>query len=195
MKKTISFIVLSLLTVFLTFCGEKPKPEITNQLKNGLRSDAKEFMESLKTILVKEMQTNGIVAAVSVCSDTAQVLTNNYGVKKGIYIKRVSFKNRNENDAPNKIEAEALKTFEELKRKGELKETTEYFTTIEEDGITSVIYLKPILVQAPCLSCHGSLDQIGLEVKDVIRKKYRNDKATGYQLDDLRGAVSIQKTL
>jgi len=49
-------------------------------------------MESLKTILVKEMQTNGIAAAVSVCSDTAQLLTNNYGIKKGIYIKRVSVK-------------------------------------------------------------------------------------------------------
>lgn len=190
---------LSSLLIFILIisigCTDKPKTKISEDIKKGLRKDAKEFMESLKTILVKEMQTNGVVAAVSVCSDTAQVLTNNYGVKKGIYIKRVSFKNRNENDAPNKIEAEALKTFEELKRKGELKETTEYFTTIEEDGITSVIYLKPILVQAPCLSCHGSLDQIGLEVKDVIRKKYRNDKATGYQLDDLRGAVSIQKTL
>ena len=136
MKKTISFIVLSLLTVFLTFCGEKPKPEITNQLKNGLRSDAKEFMESLKTILVKEMQTNGIVSAVSVCSDTAQVLTSNYGIKKGIYIKRVSFKNRNENNKPNQIEVNALKKFEELMAKGELKESSEYFTTIEDEGIT-----------------------------------------------------------
>ena len=51
-------------------------------------------MESLKSVLVKEMQTNGIVSAVSVCSDTAQILTNNYGVNKGIYIKRVSFKNQ-----------------------------------------------------------------------------------------------------
>lgn len=195
MKKTISFIVLSLLTVVLTFCGEKPKPEITDQLKNGLRTDAKEFMETLKTILVKEMQTNGIVSAVSVCSDTAQVLTNNYGVKKGIYIKRVSFKNRNENNKPNKTEANALKKFEELMAKGELKESTEYFTTIEDEGITYIVYLKPIMVQAPCLSCHGSLDQIGLEVKDIIKKKYPNDKATGYQLDELRGAVSIQKIL
>ena len=194
MKNIIS--VLPFLLLFIFFgCNEKPKPEITDNIKSGLRNDAKDFMESLKTILVKEMQTNGIVAAVSVCSDTAQLLTNNYGIKKGIYIKRVSFKNRNENDAPNKIETEALKMFEELKQKGELKETTEYFTTIEEDGITSVIYLKPILVQAPCLSCHGVLDQIGQEVKDVIKKKYPNDKATGYQLDDLRGAVSIQKIL
>jgi hypothetical protein len=29
----------------------------------------------------------------------------------------------------------------------------------------------------------------------LLEKNIPNDKATGYQLDDLRGAVSIQKTL
>lgn len=194
MKNIIS--VLPFLLLFIFFgCDENPKPEIKDNIKSGLRNDAKDFMESLKSILVKEMQTNGIVTAVSVCSDTAQLLTNNYGIKKGIYIKRVSFKNRNENDAPNKIETEALKMFEELKQKGELKETTEYFKTTEENGVTSVIYLKPILVQAPCLSCHGPLEQIGPDVKQILQTKYPDDKAIGYQLDDLRGAISIKKTL
>lgn len=194
MKKIISSALLVFL--FISFgCSEKSKTELTENIKSSLRKDAKDFMESLKSILVKEMQTKGIVSAVSVCSDTAQILTNNYGISKGIYIKRVSFKNRNENDAPNKIETEALKMFEELKQKGELKETTEYFKTTEENGATSVIYLKPILVQAPCLSCHGSLDQIGPDVKQILQTKYPNDKAIGYQLDDLRGAVSIKKTL
>lgn len=194
MKNIISFVPFLLLFIFFG-CNEKSKPVITDNTKSGLRNDAKDFMESLKSILVKEMQANGIVAAVSVCSDTAQLLTNNYGIKKGIYIKRVSFKYRNENDAPNKIETEALKMFEELKQKSELKETTEFFKTTEENGVTSVIYLKPILVQAPCLSCHGPLEQIGPDVKQILQKKYPNDKATGYQLDDLRGAVSIKKTL
>ena len=84
MKKIISLSLLSIFIFFCIGCGEKPAPELTEQIKNGLRTDAKQFMESLKSVLVKEMQTNGIVAAVSVCSDTAQVLTNNYGVNKGI---------------------------------------------------------------------------------------------------------------
>ena len=92
MKKIISLSALSIFLFLVAGCGEKPTPELTEQIKNGLRTDAKQFMESLKTVLVKEMQTNGIVSAVSVCSDTAQILTNNYGVNKGIYIKRVSFK-------------------------------------------------------------------------------------------------------
>lgn len=194
MKKIIS---LSIFIIFLiaSACSQKPKPELNDQVKNGLRKDAKEFMESLKSVLVKEMQTNGIIAAVSVCSDTAQILTNDYGVKKGIYIKRVSFKNRNQNNIPDKIESKALQYFEELKDNGKLSETTEFIEIEEINGVKKVRYLKPITVQAPCLSCHGTSENIGAEVKTIISNKYPNDKATGYKLDDLRGAVSISKTL
>lgn len=194
MKKIISLSILIIFLIILS-CSEKPKPELTDQIKNGLRKDAKEFMESLKSILVKEMQTNGIVSAVSVCSDTAQILTNDYGVKKGIYIKRVSFKNRNQNNIPDEFETKALQYFEELKINGKLSETTE-FTDIEEiNGVKKVRYLKPIIVQAPCLGCHGTQENIGADVKNILNEKYPNDKATGYQMDDLRGAVSISKTL
>ncbi len=195
MKIAISFsIILFFLTLWFG-CGEKHKPETTEQIKNGLRADAKEFMSSLKSILVKEMQTNGIVAAVSVCSDTAQILTNNYGVKKGLYIKRVSFKNRNPNNLPDEFESKVLKYFEELKSSNTLNEKTEYIDVVEVEGVTSVRYLKPIIMQAPCLSCHGSVENIGDDVKVILKSNYPNDKATGYQIDDLRGAVSIQKTL
>jgi hypothetical protein len=195
MKKIISLSVISIFLFLLTGCGEKPTAELTEQIKNGLRTDAKQFMESLKTVLVKEMQTNGIVAAVSVCSDTAQVLTNNYGVNKGIYIKRVSFKYRNANNQPDEFETKALKYFEELKTNGKLTDTTEYFEVVDKEGVKNVRYMKPIIIQAPCLGCHGNVENIGTDVKVILNSKYPEDKATDYQMDDLRGAVSIQKTL
>lgn len=195
MKKIISLSVLSIFIFLSNGCGEKPSPELTDQIKNGLRNDAKQFMGSLKSILVKEMQTNGIVAAVSVCSDTAQILTNNYGINKGIYIKRVSFKNRNINNQPDEFEAKALKYFEELNFSGKLTDTSEYFEVISEEGVKTVRFMKPIIMQAPCLGCHGTVENIGPDVKTVLNNKYPDDKATGYQMDDLRGAVSIQKTL
>jgi hypothetical protein len=193
MKKLL-FSVLCLF-ILLISCTQKPKPEITEQLKSALRSDAKTFMESLKSVLIKEIQTHGIVSAVSVCSDTAQLLTNNYGISKGIYIKRVSFKNRNPMNVPDEFETKVLNMFEELHSKNQIKPETEYVELIEENGISKVRYMKPILVQPECLNCHGAEEQISPQVKDVINKIYPDDKAKGYQMGDLRGAVSIQKTL
>jgi hypothetical protein len=195
MKRIISLSVLLPIFFLCIGCSEKPKTQLTENIKAGLRKDAKEFMGSLKSVLVKEMQTNGIVAAVSVCSDTAQILTNNYGVNKGIYIKRVSFKNRNPNNQPDAFETKGLKYFEDLNSNGKLTETTEYFEVLDEEGVKNVRYMKPIILQAPCLGCHGSVENIGSEVKVIINNKYPKDKAIGYQIDDLRGAVSIQKTL
>ena len=48
MKKIISLSVLSIFIFLCTGCAEKPKPELTEQIKIGLRTDAKQFMESLK---------------------------------------------------------------------------------------------------------------------------------------------------
>lgn len=195
MKKIIS---LSAVLFFLTFwfgCGKQTKPELTEQVKSGLRTETQEFLQSLKSILIKEMQTNGVAASVSVCSDTAQIITNNYGMQHGVYIKRVSFKNRNPNNLPDELETKAIMYFEDLKSAGKLNEATEFFDLSDIDGVVSVRYLKPIIMQAPCLNCHGNTEAMLPEVKTIISKKYPNDKATGYQIDDLRGAVSIKKVL
>ena len=82
-----------------------------------------------------------------------------------------------------------------MRSSGKLTETTEYFEVIDEEGVKNVRYMKPIILQAPCLGCHGPVENIEPEVKAILNNKYPDDKATGYQMDDLRGAVSIQKTL
>jgi uncharacterized protein (UPF0335 family) len=194
MKTFISSLLILILIISIG-CSDKPKTQISENIKNGLRKDAKEFMESLKTILVKEMQTNGVAAAVSVCSDTAQLLTVNYGFSKGIYIKRVSFMNRNRNNVPDGFETKVLKSFERLRWEKKLTDTTEFIELIDDNGVAKVRYMKPIFIQAPCLSCHGTLDRIGEDIKTILHSKYPEDKATGYDIEDLRGAVSIQKTL
>jgi hypothetical protein len=195
MKKYLLSLLVLPAILFCFGCAGKPDNEITEEIKKSLRQDASDFMQSLKTVLVKEMQTNGIVAAVSVCSDTAQALTINYGENKDIYIKRVSFKNRNSGNLPDDFESKGLKQFEELKQAGNLNESSEIFEVFENEGTKSIRYLKPIVIQAPCLGCHGETENISPDVKAVLNSKYPEDKATGYRLNDLRGAVSVRKTL
>jgi hypothetical protein len=120
MKKIILIPLFALILFTCINCTQKKQNELSEQEKNEIRQDAKEFMESLRTVLVKEMQVNGVAAAVAVCSDTAQILTNEYGAEKGIYIKRVSFNNRNAGNYPDKFEADGLRHFEELKTAADL---------------------------------------------------------------------------
>lgn len=175
-------------------CSENKIEMNENQIA-GMRATAIEFMKELKGILINQIQTKGIAAAVSVCSDTAQILTNSFGVQKGVYIKRVSLKNRNVNNAPDEFEKIILSKFASMHQNHELNKDTEHAEIIEEGEFKYLRYLKPIMVQAECLSCHGSDNEITPEAKKLISQEYPRDKAVGYKIGDLRGAVSLKQAI
>ena len=193
MLKSIITTTIFFSVLFLS-CADN-KVEISENQVAGMRATAMEFMKDLKGILINQIQTNGILQAVSVCSDTAQVLTNNFGVEKGVYIKRVSLKNRNVNNAPDDFEKMILNKFALMQQNNELNGETEYAEIVDEGEFKYLRYVKPILVQAECLNCHGSENEIMPEVKQLISQAYPDDKAVGYKIGDLRGAVSLKKAI
>jgi hypothetical protein len=193
MKYFISALALFFYLLLLS-CSEN-KVEVSEQEIAGMRTTAMEFMKDLKGVLINQIQTNGVLQAVSVCSDTAQVLTNKFGMERGSYIKRVSMKNRNPNNYPDDFEKKVLSKFELLHQNKELNSETEHVEIVQEGDFKYLRYLKPILVQAECLNCHGSETDIMPEVKNLIAQNYPDDKAIGYKPGELRGAVSIKKVI
>ena len=193
MKYFISVLAL-LFCLSLLSCSEN-KVEVSEDQVIGMRTTAIEFMKELKGVLINQIQTNGVLQAVSVCSDTAQVLTNNFGVQRGVYIKRVSLKNRSVNNFPDDFEKKVLNKFELLHQNKELNSETEHVEIVQEGEFKYLRYLKPILVQAECLNCHGGETDIMPEVKQLIAQDYSDDKAIGYKMGDLRGAVSLKKVI
>lgn len=190
------FIILTTLIFTFLFiqCSEN-KQEISENQIAAMRTTAKDFMKELKGVLIEQMQTGEIVQALSVCSDTAQLLTNKFGVERGVFIKRVSLKNRNKNNYPDDFEKRMLNKFELLKQNNELDSETEFAEITEEGDYKYLRYLKPIIVQAECLNCHGDQENMMPDVKDLIAQNYPRDRATGYKVGDLRGAVSIKISL
>jgi hypothetical protein len=193
MKYFVSVLVLFFSLLMLS-CSEN-KMEISEDQIVGMRTTAMEFMKDLKGVLINQIQTKGVMQAVSVCSDTAQVLTNNFGVQKGVFVRRVSFKNRNVNNFPDDFEKKVLNKFELLHQNRELNSETEHVEIVQEGEFKYLRYLKPILVQAECLHCHGGETDIMPEVKQLISLEYADDKAFGYMIGDLRGAVSLKKVI
>jgi hypothetical protein len=196
-QKMKNILFINLLILILTIaCSEKNREtQVTENQKIEMRNAASEFMGMLKSTLINQIKTEGVLSAVAVCSDTAQVLTNEFGLMKGVYIKRVSFKNRNKNNVPDEFEANVLKEFEQKNNEGKLTTGIEYFEIIEENDHNYLRYMKPIKIGAACLMCHGNEENISPEVKELIAKSYPDDKAVDYNKGDLRGAVSIKKLI
>ena len=67
-------------------------------------------------------------------------------------------------------------------------------TVVKPDGSKEFHFAKPIVMQAMCVACHGSSDQISPEVKAKLIELYPNDKAVNYQPGQLRGAVVLSRS-
>ena len=192
--RVLSLTLLLLTGLFLSSCNQKNDIE-TEKYKAELGGYAKEYMMGLKSVLVKNMQEGGAMKAINVCSDTAADMTQIYSEKNNVIVKRASNKNRNDNNKPDSFEEKALAHFSDLLNSGKLTNDISLIENVEINKKDFVKFAKPILVDAPCLNCHGTKEQISKEVAEVINTKYPNDKATGYKIGDLRGVISVTKTL
>ncbi|MBI4892860.1 MAG: DUF3365 domain-containing protein [Acidobacteria bacterium] len=142
----------------------------------------------LQQLLGEEMKRGGVEGAVKSCSETAQVVTEEFAKERELDLRRVSLKYRNQKDQPDDYEAARLKEWEAQIKLG--KPPAEHTQTVTENGRRYIRYMKPILVQGVCLACHGPREKLAPEVLEVLDARYPRDKATGYRAGDLRGAFS-----
>ncbi len=171
--------------------AEQPQPD--SGVVQLARAVADSLGDELMALLSQALQRGGPATAIRFCADSAQVRTLRHW-RNGVYIRRVSERVRNVDDTPDALERQLLQGLAEALRAGTLPpELVE--VTRAADGSYQLQYMRPILVQQTCLPCHGDPAQFGPEVRDVIARRYPDDRATGYAVGDLRGAVSVRVPL
>jgi hypothetical protein len=140
------------------------------------------------------MKAGGPVAAIKVCRDVAPDIANTLSLENGWRVTRISSKPRNTMlGTADEWESRTLSEFERRLTEGESFQDISSANFVLEDGKSYFRYMKPIPVQAICLNCHGSDEQISPAVKAELAKYYPHDRATGYSVGNLRGAVSIKQ--
>ncbi|BBG65772.1 cytochrome c family protein [Hydrogenimonas sp.] len=144
----------------------------------------------LKTLggnMKKHMKAGGAKEALSFCSMNAASLTAEVDEKLGkdVSVKRITLKPRNPANLAEGDEKEVLEALEILKRNG--VQLPKYLLQKRAGGYK---FYKPLVINKKvCLKCHGSNIDPNLEAQ--IRKTYPTDKATGYKMGDLRGAIVV----
>jgi hypothetical protein len=156
------------------------------------RMAAEDLHSTLKGVLSKHMKSGGPVRAITACSDTAQVLTEQVELRHHLSIRRVSEKWRNAMDEPDAYEKAVLRKFEDMLQNDALGPSVEHSEITLEDSIRVFRYLKPIVVQPVCLSCHGPSNQLHPEVVRLLNERYPDDIAVDYGDGDLRGAITVK---
>jgi hypothetical protein len=147
-----------------------------------------EAFGQLSAALAEAIAKDGPAKAISVCSEQAPKITAEVSQKHGVTLRRASVKPRNPKNAPTADQQAALKAFGEALAKQQPPQPAKL---THADG--SISFFAPIVLGNPlCLKCHGEPGQdIDAATLDAIRASYPEDKATGYQLGQLRGLWQV----
>ena len=150
--------------------------------------------EKLKSVLVGEIAANGAVKAIEVCSVKAPAMAKAASEKTGWDIKRVSLKNRNPKGSADKWEKRAIKGFEqELAANGDA--VLEKGEIVDINGKQYFRYAKGLKTGKECLLCHGKEGSIAKEIKEKLKEVYPKDLATGYEINQIRGVISVTRVI
>lgn len=142
--------------------------------------------DAIRKQLLLKLREGGVPAALTYCQAHALPITDSLSQRYGVNIKRVSNKNRNPLNKANKLESFLIRGYENDLHE---KKNPEPRLVLKND---TVLYYKPILTQALCLQCHGTVgQQITEEHAALIQKLYPYDKAINYQLNQVRGLWQI----
>jgi len=66
---------------------------------------------------------------------------------------------------------------------------------VSEGGQQVYRFMKALPTQKLCLQCHGTPDTINAEVQAKLKELYPEDKAVGYGVNQIRGAMTLKKPL
>lgn len=158
------------------------------------RAVAMPFLKQLGEINKKAVSEAGPESAIQVCKDVAPKMTSDISRQTGWKMTRVSLKVRNPLlGTTDAWEQKQLLSFADRASKGEKPEVLEVSEIVQEPAGKSFRFIKAITVQPGCLSCHG--EQLPDDVKAKLSADYPHDKAIGYSAGQIRGAVSIKRSL
>lgn len=189
------------LALFAAFAGAaagavaQSGEDMRRYLEDG-RKVAAQFVRELGGELRRELEATGPVRSIIVCKFSAPEIASSLSRVTGWRVSRVSLRTRNPAlGQPDVWEHGVLADFDRRARSGEKPEAIEFAEVVKEPGGVYFRYMKALPVDKPCLQCHGPVDTLSDPVKERLASDYPFDRATGYTLGQVRGAVTIKRPL
>lgn len=183
------------ITAFALLFAAYPAWADEAKLLSEARSLAVSIPPKLIEVLNEEIDKGGPANAIVVCREKAPQMAKAASEQSGWSIRRVSLKNRNPKAVPDAWERAALEDFEKRLAAGEKITALEKGEIVNEDGKSFYRYVKALPTQKLCLQCHGGAEDVSAEVRTKLKELYPEDKAVGYGVNQIRGAMTLKKAL
>lgn len=180
-------VILFLFSVVFSSCKLGQRETLTEQQEKEFVTQGDSISDIMQGVLLKNVATainhGGTEFAIGFCNMNAIPITDSVSALYHVQIQRLSNKNRNPDNA--------IRMLDDSLAWQKIKSSSSSF--VEQNSSGEVVYYKPIKIGMPtCLKCHGSSADIETKTLALINEKYPDDKAVGYNQDDLRGMWKIK---
>ena len=143
----------------------------------------------LKGELTTAIAAGGPVSAINVCYLRAPEIAAELSQSSGARVGRTALRVRNPSNAPDPLERTVLEQFAADLGSGPIDRPIEAVFEIRRGDAVERRYMRAIPTDALCLTCHGKA--LAPELAAAIARDYPADRATGFELGELRGAFSV----
>lgn len=199
MMKTPSLLLAAVLLPLLNGCDTMP-PEKNMAAATpepawvqDARASASTVPPKLMAALNTAIQASGPANAIDVCKEAAPKIAQAASEQSGWQIKRVSLGNRNPKATPDAWERKTLEEFDRKQKTGVAPAKLERWEVVTDNGQAVRRYMLALPTQPLCIQCHGTPDQLGAGVAQRLQQLYPHDRATGYTVGQIRGAMTLQQ--
>ena len=195
MNRLLSSLAVTLLATSLPTAFAASADDVA-ALTKETRETTQPLLAKVVGTLKESLNTSTPAATVDICREKLPGLAKEVREKTGWNIRRVSLKVRNpERGTPDEWEAKVLADFDKRAAAGEKRETMEVGEIVAGKEGKVFRYMKALPVQEACLNCHGDTASLNPELKTKLANLYPNDKATGYKIGDIRGALTVKRNI
>lgn len=203
MMKTPSLLLAALLLPLLSGCSATldtaatavaapvatPEPAWVQAARASAMAVPPKLLATLRTAI----EASGPAQAIDVCKEAAPKMAQAASAQSGWQIKRVSLGNRNPKAVPDAWERRALEDFDHSQKAGIDPAKLERWEVVTENGQAVRRYMRALPTQPLCIQCHGRSDQLGAGVAERLGQLYPHDRATGYSVGQIRGAMTLRQ--
>ncbi len=160
------------------------------------RQVATELVAFIGGELKRAFEISGPLRAIMVCKYSVPEISSSLARRTGWRVTRVSLRPRNPTlGMADHWEQGVLEYFDRLVERGEAAENLEFQQVVKEQDGSYYRYMKALPTGGLCLSCHGLKSELSPAVIGQLASEYPHDRAVGYKVGDVRGAVSIKRPL
>ncbi len=189
---TLVWVSVGLLALATVPSTGRAAPNLDDYRKQA-RVLVQQFANAIRDALQTAIDAGDVGRALRVCKTIAPEITQTIGKPGDWRVRRTALRVRNPDNAPTREEKAVLTEFQARADRGEKLSGMESMALARRLDKPVFHYMQAIPLGELCAQCHGT--KIDPDLALLIQALYPEDRATGFEIGELRGAYTLYKAL